>query len=200
KKWQAVFGSKNQDSAKRELEKLDYGKLKQLESQYRLKMSSLVAFISDDETKKLIYLQLGFDKDYPFDQIKLKKVVAIRNALRKLYAALKGNKTEPEPVYLPLFSDEDARIISTLQDRLKKVKIVESDNLLAGLRQISQLAQDVEQLDNYGVREKWDVTQKWKLDENLTDQQIKAQLSQQLDKFSDSKNFRQQIIDAVRGF
>ncbi|MEN8218909.1 MAG: hypothetical protein ABFS56_21560 [Pseudomonadota bacterium] len=352
KKWQAVFGSKNQDSAKRELEKLDYGKLKQLESQDRLKMRSLVAFISDDD-KKLIYRQLGFDKDYPFDQIKLKKVVAIRNtlrkvdaalkgnktepepvylplftnedvnivkflllelgkntlkpyldmlpkeivrnvklarlikkwnvgtekeqkklekrfkcrgsqktrcekvlkqldeyladslkmsalvafiddkeriykqlgfkkndyfdnsqlknivairnALRKLYAALKGNKTESEPVYIPLFSDEDARIISTLQDRLKKVKIVESDNLLAGLRRISEIAQDVEQLDNYGARQKLKVTQKWNLNENLTDPQIKAHLSQQLDKFSDSKNLRHKIdkliksIEAVRG-
>ncbi|MDM8559254.1 hypothetical protein [Candidatus Parabeggiatoa sp. HSG14] len=117
--WKAVFGSKNnKDSAKRELKKLDYSQLKQLvKSQDRPYMSHLVAFISENEDKKQIYKQLGFDEYYPFNKIKLRQVVDYRNALRKLEAALKG-KPEPEQVYLPLFLNKDAVSIKYLASKL----------------------------------------------------------------------------------
>jgi hypothetical protein len=143
RKWKIGSPTK-QKKAKQELEELFLNHSDKVEdfawyqSAKELKMSALVTFISQD--KRQIYGLLGLKAEQSFDNGK--RVVAVRNALRELDAVLNGKKVS-EPVYLPLFSDEDARIISTLEDRLENVKLVKSENLLEGLRQISELAQQV---------------------------------------------------------
>ncbi|MEN8215828.1 MAG: hypothetical protein ABFS56_05530 [Pseudomonadota bacterium] len=104
------------------------------ETAKELKMSVLVA------DKRQIYGLLGLELSFDNGE----GVVAVRNALRELDAALNGKKVY-EPVYLPLFSDEDARIIIRLEERLKKVKLVKSENMLEGLKQLSELAQQLRQ-------------------------------------------------------
>jgi hypothetical protein len=99
-----------------------------------------LAFISHN--KRQIYGLLGLKEEQSFDNGE--QVVAVRNALRELDAALNGKKMY-EPVYLPLFNDEDARIISTLEERLKKLKLIKSENLLEGLKQLSELAKQLRQ-------------------------------------------------------
>jgi hypothetical protein len=143
RKWKIGSPTK-QKKAKQELEELFLNHSDKVEdfawyqSAKELKMSDLVTFISHD--KRQIYGLLGLKAEQSFDNGK--RIVAVRNALRELDAVLNGKKVS-EPVYLPLFSDEDARIISTLEDRLENVKLVKSENLLEGLRQISELAQQV---------------------------------------------------------
>ncbi|MEN8215829.1 MAG: hypothetical protein ABFS56_05535 [Pseudomonadota bacterium] len=140
-KWKIGSPTK-QKKAKQELEELLLSHSEKVEyfawcqSAKELKMSDIVAF----QDKRQIYGLLGLNEEQSFDNGE--RVVAVRNALRELDAVLNGEKVS-EPVYLPLFSDEDARIISTLEDRLENVKLVKSENLLEGLRQISELAQQV---------------------------------------------------------
>ena len=117
----------NKDNAIEELKRLDYEELKKLESLDSFNNTSdLVVLISDDDNKQLIYRFFGLDKNHHFDKDEQlsSKVVAFRNALRKLDAALNGNKPRNTIVYLPLFSNDDVRIIKEISGRLEKVELV----------------------------------------------------------------------------
>ncbi len=105
-----------------------------------LKMNQIVVFISKEEDKRQIYGLLGFDKNDYFEH-KLKLIVAIRQALRELDAAING--TAPQPVYLPLFNNEDARIINRLHEEIKKVEIIKTEKLLEGLKKIREMGQEM---------------------------------------------------------
>ncbi|KHD06022.1 hypothetical protein PN36_09600 [Candidatus Thiomargarita nelsonii] len=108
--------------------------------QTELKMNQIVVFISKEEDKKQIYELLGFDKNDYFEH-KLNLIVAIRQALRELDAAING--TAPQPVYLPLFSNEDARIINRLHEEIKKVEIIKTEKRLEGLKKIREMGQEM---------------------------------------------------------
>jgi len=169
--------------------------------QTELKMSQIVVFISKEEDKRQIYGLLGFDKNDYFDH-KLSAIVAIRQALRELDAAING--TEPQPVYLPLFSNEDARIINLLKDGIKKVEIIKTENLLEGLQKIREMGQEMVQ--EMPKREL--MTQVNRLfSEYQYPEEIKTYLSQQLKAFYEKSsrsvinnkiNRLIKIIEAVR--
>jgi len=108
--------------------------------QTELKMNQIVVFISKEEDKRQIYGLLGFDENDYFEH-KLNLIVAIRQSLRELDAAING--TALQPVYLPLFSNEDARIINRLHEEIKKVKIIKTEKLLEGLKKIREMGQEM---------------------------------------------------------
>jgi len=83
---------------------------------------------ASNEDKRFISAQLGFDEMTKVPQPE--QIVEIRNALRGLNARLNDNK--PKRVFLPLFNQEDATIISVLAEEfeLKETQL----NLVEGLR------------------------------------------------------------------
>jgi predicted component of type VI protein secretion system len=107
------------ESVECQLEKLD---------EYNQAQSIQNLIGASDEDKRFISAQLGFDEMTKVPEPE--QIVEIRNALRGLNARLNDNK--PKRVFLPLFNQEDATIISTLAEEfeLKDTQL----NLVEGLR------------------------------------------------------------------
>jgi len=169
------------EPAKQELKQLCGAELVQCVqqlSQTKLKMSQIVVFISKEEDKRQIYGLLGSDKNDYFGR-HLNLIVAIRQALRELDAAI--NATEPQPVYLPFFSDEDAIIVNMLKDRMRNVELVKkTDNLLEGLKKVREMGRETPKREL--------MTEVSKLfSEYQYPEEIKNYLSQQLKAFYENR-------------
>jgi hypothetical protein len=133
--WEEIFSRKHLYKAKQELTRLlnqvcNQSLICQIEKLHRYREPQSIQYIIEaPETEQyFISEELGLNKLNHMPEPD--QVVAIRNALRTLYAHL--NEKTPERIFLPLFQQEDVMLISELKEEFELNE--PSVSLLEGLR------------------------------------------------------------------